>query len=716
MTASLFINNVMRRNILFALACLLSLSLFAGTITKTYHFGKVLIKSTGNYQTISFDNTLLSGNAGEPMMPWQAVSLVLPSGESAKEIHMQSSGFVVLQGNFLIQPQQDIRPISKGDNGRFLKNEAVYSSSAAYPLINTGKLNTSYLNGYAFALCTFTPLVYYPALQKAGYFSDVTITIITEKSAKSREALKNLSPSVKVINRARQFAQNPESLEQYPQKKSSATGYQLLIITGQAFTSGFTSLTNMYDSLGISSQIYTVEDIYATISGIDNQDKIRNLIKQEYQQNGIEYALLGGDVDVVPFRGFYCSVFSGGQYYTDPGIPADLYYSGMDGNYDANNNGIYGELDDDPDLLPDVSVGRMPFETAQEQANIIHKTIWYRAHQIPGEQSQPLFAGEFMDQPTMTFGQQYLELLVNDHTDNGYYTHGIPSASNTIDRLYDTLVNPIGPVIYYWTIDDLLARINQGPSFIHHAGHANYDYVMKLSTPDITDANFYALNGVTHDYTLMYTHGCDCGGFDQNDCIAEYMVLIQNFLAGGIFNSRYGWFDQGTTEGPSAHLNREFVSAIYNDTVANQIHEIGSAHLMSKIKTAPWVTLPDSLQFEAGAQRWCHYDCNLLGDPTLWVFTEDIPVGIQDKHNDFTLTAYPNPCSGKVTLKTGSTLTSKVRICLINTLGQVVRTWENMLLSDPLSLTLNLPQLPSGVYSLEADGVNLKARIKLIVR
>jgi hypothetical protein len=194
------------------------------------------------------------------------------------------------------------------------------------------------------------------------------------------------------------------------------------------------------------------------------------------------------------------------------------------------------------------------------------------------------------------------------------------------------------------------------------------------------------------------------------------MVLIQNFLAGGIFNSRYGWFDQGTTEGPSAHLNREFVSAIYNDTVANQIHEIGSAHLMSKIKTAPWVTLPDSLQFEAGAQRWCHYDCNLLGDPALWVFTEDIPVGIQDKHNDFTLTAYPNPCSGKVTLKTGSTLTSKVRICLINTLGQVVRTWENMLLSDPLSLTLNLPQLPSGVYSLEADGVNLKARIKLIVR
>jgi len=704
----------MRKNILFALACLLSLSLFSGTVTKTYHFGKVNIKSCGNYQTLSFDNTLLSGNPGEPMMPWQAVVLILPPGESAKTIDMRCSGFVDLQGNFLIQPQQYISPISKGDNGKFLKNESVYSSSVAYPLVNKGNLNTSYMNGYAIALCTFTPMIYYPSFQKAGYYSDVTITITTERSTTSLEALKNLSSSEKVMNRVRNFAQNPGSLDQYPQKKSSATQYQMLIITKQAFTSGFTALTNMYDSLGISNQIYTVEDIYANISGIDNQDKIRNLIRREYQQNGIEYALLGGDVSVVPYRGFYCSAFSGGSYYTDNGIPADLYYSGMDGNYDANGNGVYAELADSADLLPDVSVGRMPFQTAQEQTNIIHKTIWYRTHQIPGEQAKPLLAGEFMDQATLTFGQDYLELLIDQHTDNGYYTHGIPLTSNTIDKLYDTLTNPTGPVIYEWTLSQLLTRVNNGPSFIYHAGHANETYVMRLNSSDVTDANFHALNGVTHNYTLMYTHGCDCGAFDNNDCIAERMVLIENFLAGGIFNSRYGWFDQGTTEGPSAHLNREFVSALYNDTLANQIHELGTAHLMSKVKTAPWTSLPN--EFEPGAQRWCHYDCNLLGDPSLWVFTEDIKVGIRDKQNDIGLTAYPNPCSGKVTLKTASTFASKVSICLINTCGQVVKTWENMNLTDPGPLTLNLPQLPCGVYTLEVDGAGSKARTKLIVR
>ncbi|MCX6284830.1 MAG: C25 family cysteine peptidase [Bacteroidetes bacterium] len=705
----------MKKHIIFSLACFLSLSLYAGTVIKTYHFGKPDIKSNGNFQTISFDHTLLSGKPGEPMLPWQAISLMLPPGESAVKILMQVSGFVELPGNYIIQPQQDISPISKGDNGKFLKNEAAYSSSNAYPLTATGNLTTSYLNGYAFALCTFTPLIYYPYLQKAGYYSDVTITISTETSSSSAEALKNLSPSEKVRNRIRQFSQNTELIEHYPAKKSASNGYQILIITGDNFTSGFAPLVHMYDSLGISAQIYTVENIYSTISGIDNQDKIRNLIKREYQQKGIEYALLGGDVDIVPNRGFYCHVISGSGY-TSFDIPADLYYSGMDGNYDANANGIYGEVADSADLLPDVSVGRLPFGTAQEQANIIHKTIWYRTHQKPNEQARPLLAAEFMDSstPRWTMGQDYLELLVDNHDDNGYFTHGIPSAYNNIDRLFDTLISPGGPVGYTWTISDLFSRINNGPSFIYHAGHANQVYVMRLNLGDVTNANFYALNGVTHNYTLMYTHGCDCGAFDANDCIAEKMVLIENFLAGGIFNSRYGWFDQGTTEGPSAHLNREFVSAIYNDTVSDQIHEIGTAHLMSKIKTAPWVTLPG--EFEPGAQRWCHYDCNLLGDPSLWVFTENITVGIQDKQNIVNLTAYPNPCSGKVTLKAGTALGSSVSIRLINTYGQIVKTWEKMSLSEPEPLTLNLPQIPTGVYTIEIEGANLKARTKLIVR
>ena len=364
----------MKKLLLFVLM-LTNFAVFAGTITKTYHFGKVIIKSNGNFQTLAFEHTLLSGNPGEPMLPWHAVSLMLPPGESAKDIQVKCSGFVEVEGVYSLQPQQDISPISKGGSGRFLKNESVYRSASAYPQVNTGNLNTSYLNGYAFALCTFTPMVYFPSQQKAGYYTEVTVTVTTEKSQASVEAFKNLSTSAKVLNRVSQAAQNTGIMELYPVKKNSAASYQVLIITKQSFVQGFSPLTNLYDSLGITWQIYTVEDIIATITGLDTQDKIRNLIKREYQTNGIEYAMLGGDVSLVPHRKFYCEVNSSGTMYTADDIPADIYYSGMDGNYDANGNHIYAEVADAPDLMPEVSVGMLQFETVQVQSAIIHKSI-----------------------------------------------------------------------------------------------------------------------------------------------------------------------------------------------------------------------------------------------------------------------------------------------------------------------------------------------------
>jgi hypothetical protein len=140
---------------------------------------------------------------------------------------------------------------------------------------------------------------------------------------------------------------------------------------------------------------------------------------------------------------------------------------------------------------------------------------------------------------------------------------------------------------------------------------------MKLNNSDITNANFSQANGVTHNYTIVYTHGCMCGGFDQSDCIAEKMVGIDNFAVAFVGNSRYGWFNQGTTDGPSQHLHREFIDALYHDS----LYHLGMAHMMSKTATAPFVEM--SGEFEPGATRWCFYDNNVLGDPVMAMWTEE---------------------------------------------------------------------------------------------
>ncbi|MEI7727640.1 MAG: C25 family cysteine peptidase [Bacteroidota bacterium] len=607
----------MKKSLFILFAMLNGILLQAGIVEKTFYFDSYKIESRGVYQTVNFGNTILAGVTGDPMLPWHEITLMLPPGEAAETIEVIEENEKTIPGSFLIYPKQEVRPLSTEKPFAFVKNEKVYRQTFDYPVRRTGHLMTQYLNGYAFALCTFTPVKYNPASGTLTFFRKVTVRITTHADAASMAALINLPGTGNTPDRVKTFAMNAEMMQMYPQRKAPATNYQYLIISPVAFKNEFQPLISMYSSKGIIVKVVTTDSISLIGTGWDLKEKIRNFIISQYQTCGITYVLLAGNPALVPSRGFYCYVISGSGY-ADSNIPADLYFSGLDGTYDANGNHLYGEVADNPDLLPEISVGRFTVNDTAELHRMIRKTVSYQTKPVLGEFSRPLLAGEFLYNPPLTFGGNYLNLLVNNHSDNGYYTHGIPSATNVIEKLYDTLVT-LSPFSYWsWTSTLLLASFNRGNSFIHHVGHSNSTYMMRLSMGSITNANFANVNGTTHNYQFLYTQGCDCGAFDQG-CIAAKAVSIDNFLVAGIFNSRYGWFDEGTTEGPSEHLEREFVSAIYNDTLPEK--HLGTAHVISKIKTAPWVSLPG--EFEPGAQRWCHYDCNVFGDPAMEIRTEE---------------------------------------------------------------------------------------------
>ena len=685
----------MKKTIFLVSFCLCVFSLFARTIEKTYTFSNSSTKYFGTYATISFDHTLLSGIPGEPMLPYQSVSLLLPPGEVAQTIEIIGESEAVIEGVFILYPQQHYRPVSEGLSADFIKNEKVYSMKANYPSNPAGQLLTQFLNGYTFALSTFTPVQYNPSTGKVSYFQKVTVRITTQPSGKCSDALKNLTSfASNASHRVKEFAQNPELMDLYPQPTSKQSNYQLMIITPEVFQGGYTDLINYYSSIGMEARVITTESIYSQGTGIDNQQKIRNTIIQEYQNNGIAYVLLGGGAQLVPFRGFYCYVESGGGY-TDADIPADLYYSGLDGNYDANGNQIYGEVGDEPDLLPDIAVARFPFSSGPELSAMVHKTVSYQSKPVLGELKRPFMVGEFLtSDPTPTWGGDYLDLMVNDHNDYGYFTHGIPESTNSIEKMYDSPVNT-------WDPSSLIAKINQGKSFIHHLGHASTNYMLRLNTSDITNENFFNVNGTDHNYTILYTQGCYCGAFDQYDCIAVKCVTIENFLVAGVFNSRYGWFDQGTSDGPSQHLQREFVGALYTDTLPEK--HIGATHMISKIKTAPWVTVPG--EFEPGAQRWCHYCSNVFGDPALSIWTDEPEVGIQKINPGVSLSVYPNPTKEKVFVNCSLPASTDVHIKIMNLFGQVAThsfDFHSQTRGDH-TFSLQLPNLSPGIYLLKVE-------------
>jgi len=582
----------------------------AEIIEKTYKFRSHQIVQVGDHQVILFENTLLSGHVGEPSLPYCAVQLLLPPGHIASKVEFLGKGLTTLDGQYHLYPQQSSRPLSESGSGVFQLNEGIYNSLANYPDEQTGKFATNFMNGYAILSSTFTPVNYIPGTGELSYYKEVTIRITTRESMDADLALENGNGQPGIKEKVQRFVQNPVLVNNYKFDNAKTGNYDILIISTAAFESDFEDLQDLYLIRGYESQFASREDISTTITGQDDQEKIRNYIIQEYQAHNVAYVILGGDAELVPYRGFYCAAQSS-TLYEDDNIPADLYYSALDGTWNDDGDNLWGEIGED-DLLPDIAVARLPFSDLTELNKMLHKTMNYQDNPVLGQMDHVLMAGEHLYNDPLTWGADYLDLLIGERSDNGYTTIGIP-ATDSIYELYDRDAS--------WGQGDIIARINDGRSFVHHSGHSNANYTMRLYMSDITNSNFSQLNGVDQNYTLIYTHGCICGAFDESDCIAEKMLYIDNFVVAGGFNSRYGWFNEGQTEGPSAHLHREFTDALYHE----KIDRIGATHMESKIQTSTWVNAPG--QHEEGALRWCFYDCNILGDAAMAIWTaEPIPL------------------------------------------------------------------------------------------
>ena len=585
----------MKKLNLILLALMVSLFSSAQTIEKTYYLGQPNVAQIQGYEQIQFAGCMQSALAGQPSLPWHSVSLMLPQGMEAVSIEVELSDFQTLEGNHSLYPYQTALTYSNPVRSKqFEKDEALYASKSVYPGQAYGNLSTHYMNGVGFAFSAFTPVQYVPGTGEVRYATKATVRVTTgaAKTDQSRKLWLNGDNAT----RAMRLAQNPEMLQTYNSKGRIMGGYDLLVVTNRQYVNSFDDYVAFYQARGLRTHVVAFETITSTMEGRDNQEKLRNYIIQEYENNGIMMVNLAGDVPNIPYRGLYCFADSGSGY-QDNDIPADLYYAALDGNWNDDGDNRWGEIGED-DLLPEIGIGRMCFSNQNELNNMLHKAMTYQTEPVLGEFRKVIMGGEHLYDDPLSNGSQYLELLIGTHDDNGYTTTGIPEGYD-FTRLYEEEGN--------WSGYNLRNAINQGTQYVHHDGHANTNYVAGWTNWDITDSNFSGANGVDHNYTFFHTSGCICGDF-SDDCILERMTKISNFAVATFGNSRYGWFNEGQTEGPAIHLARETEDAYYNDRIPYG----GMALRESKIQTAPWVNAPG--QWEEGALRWNFYDLNMMGD------------------------------------------------------------------------------------------------------
>ncbi|MCS7238858.1 MAG: C25 family cysteine peptidase [Thermoguttaceae bacterium] len=357
-----------------------------------------------------------------------------------------------------------------------------------------------------------------------------------------------------------------------------------VIVTSEELSSAFGSLVQHRQNQGLSAAIVTTSYITAYYSGFESgdlADKIRQFISDAYVHWGTSWVLLGGDVEIIPARGVVGRVGS----VFEPRLTSDLYYACLDGPWDGNGNGLWGEPVDgfrgtDVDLVPDVFVGRAPVSNSTEVANFINKLIRYETTVHPNR-TAALWLGETLDERTDggISGELIRQLL--------------PSDWQVIERYDRDRV---------WTTSEVVTLLNNSPHLVNHLGHAGERYNARLTVSQVLGLS----NRASY---ILYSQGCYSGAFDLCDlAIGEAHVVASAGAVATVMNTRYGWYVPGPVPGGNHFYALEFWDAFFNE----ELTHLGAAYVDSILDNLFRVQ-------EAGVYRWIHFGTVLLGDPATLV-------------------------------------------------------------------------------------------------
>ncbi len=587
-------------------------------ITRRYSFDTPVMKSVDldslEYAQVSIDGATSTGNPGEPRLPAYGVYMLIPQGEGVSDITVTHGDRICLGSGFMVEPVGEplfFSEIEKGSLPFF--NNKVYSSNEEFPGRLFTEIGRYWCRGYQVLVLMLHPLQYIPATGELFFYPDLMVSVETVEDnrvnslyrgfEKDRQLLMNKVDNLEIVNTYTE-----------PLKVSvSVDNYDLLIITSDSLKDGFEPLAQAHNDTGVRTVIKTLSDI-----GGSSPEDIRDCIRDAYNSWGVGYVLLGGDSDVIPFRDLYVVMYPVGvNRRVEEHMPSDFYYGCLDGPFNFDGDDRWGETNDgegggDVDLMAEVYVGRACVSNLVEVCHFVNKTVSYIS--IPNDDpylKKAVFLGEYMGsnarKEARWSGYSMDELI--DGCQNkftfvnmmnkvvGVTTFGIPSSVYDIDKLYDRDWPGND-----WPVSELINRINNGVHFVNNLGHSNYSRNMKMIIADVDNLG-------NDKYCFVYSQGCMAGGFDNPegyDCIAEHFTVKNEHGAyAGIWNARYGIGSRLNTDGPSQRFHREFWDAVFNES----IWQIGRANQDSKEDNLWHIKDP--------GMRWCYYELNLFGDPTL---------------------------------------------------------------------------------------------------
>lgn len=281
-----------------------------------------------------------------------------------------------------------------------------------------------------------------------------------------------------------------------PRTSHAPSIYDLLIIAPKTFRNELLPLVQHKNTIGIRTILVDTQKVYDLMfwQGRDEAEKMKYFIKTAVENWGVQYVLLvGGRKNQgsdekwwVPVR--YSHLERPYQKYPESKFLSDLYFAdiynsfGAFSSWDDNGNGIFGEWPigkgavDFPDLIPDVSLGRLPCLNARELRTVVRKIIRYETRGCDESwfKTMVVVAGDTYPGRTSYYdGEVYTQQGLDNMT--GFRPVKLWTSDGSLKN---------------WV--DVVSTINKGCGFLWWSGHGN-PKSWATHPPDDNESWIYAL-------------------------------------------------------------------------------------------------------------------------------------------------------------------------------------------------------------------------------
>ena len=531
----------------------------------TLAFNNVAVDPAGgNWYTPDVKGAAHTLEKGAPQMPYMAYSFLV-GGDM--ELVVTGSSYTDYFGYDVIPSKGNL---SRADDPSKISPVAgaVYQQDAFYPSKIVSKAGDYMIRSAHGQAVHVYPVQYNPVTHLLRIYHSIEVAVKTPEAQKPVEVATNaLWDNIY----KKQFL-NYHLLEGAAAKSTysapAETG-DMLIITPTPYIADLQEFIKWKAERGIRCLVMAVD----TMTSGPDPDSIRARISWYYQQYGINYVVLIGDIgDMPPVND------------NTVGGPSDAAYTYISGN----------------DHYPDLLIGRFSANTWNELVPQLTKSIEYEKNPPAAQGWYGRAIGIASDEGPGDDNEMDWEHMAGIRTQllGATYTHVDEAYDGTHDPNIAPLDLPGDP-----NASAVISAVNTGISLLNYCGHGSST---SMATTNFGNANVAQLNNTGGQWPFMLTVACVTGEFTNNTSLGERLMRANiagqptGMVAGFMSSINQSW-------DPPMEAQDEFNSIITNNN-SNQLYAAGA------ITTASCMAMNDAYG-SAGDEMtdtWIFF-----GDPSL---------------------------------------------------------------------------------------------------